>query len=298
MATTVSCVSPTVLSLQSHVVQGTVGNSIAVPVMRVMGVRAWGMPTALLSNHNGRSSVAGIPIDAQQINGMVDALNSNGELKHVDAVLSGYLTALTGPTVLRTVEKCREHYPDAMWVCDPVMGDMVGDQVRIYVPEDTVAFMKEAVQSADVLVPNVAELGILTDTMPRTIDEIVDAARGLDGPKLVVVTSVPHQDENGDGLAMVAVTGKRTVVTHGPLIDRHFNGAGDLTTAVLTAQLVAGESPETALGKAAGVVHAVLERTWNHPGDELDWSPEDASAQPWKTEILAPSAPSRVGRSS
>lgn len=266
--------------------------------MRVMGVRAWGMPTALLSNHNGRSSVAGIPIDAQQINGMVDALNSNGELKHVDAVLSGYLTALTGSTVLRTVEKCREHHPHAMWVCDPVMGDMVGDQVRIYVPDDTVAFMKEAAQSADVLVPNVAELGILTDTMPRTIDEIVDAARGLDGPKLVVVTSVPHQDENGDGLAMVAVTGKRTVVTHGPLIDRHFNGAGDLTTAVLTAQLVAGESPETALGKAAGVVHAVLERTWNHPGDELDWSPEDASAQPWKTEILAPSAPSRVGRSS
>ena len=134
------------MSLQSHVVQGTVGNSIAVPVMRVMGVRAWGMPTALLSNHNGRSSVAGIPIDAQQINGMVDALNSNGELKHVDAVLSGYLTALTGPTVLRTVEKCREHHPDAMWVCDPVMGDMVGDQVRIYVPDDTVAFMKEAVQ--------------------------------------------------------------------------------------------------------------------------------------------------------
>ena len=97
---------------------------------------------------------------------------------------------------------------------------------------------------------------------------------------------------------MVAVAGERTIVTHGPLIDRHFNGAGDLTTAVLTAQLVAGESPETALGKAAGVVHAVLERTWNHPGDELDWSPEDASAQPWKTEILAPSAPSRVGRSS
>ena len=209
MATTVSCVSPTVLSLQSHVVQGTVGNSIAVPVMRVMGVRAWGMPTALLSNHNGRSSVAGIPIDAQQINGMVDALNSNGELKHVDAVLSGYLTALTGPTVLRTVEKCREHHPDAMWVCDPVMGDMVGDQVRTYVPDDTVAFMKEAVQSADVLVPNVAELGILTDTMPLTIDEIVDAARGLDGPKFVVVTSVPHQDENGDGLAMVAVAGER-----------------------------------------------------------------------------------------
>lgn len=167
------------------------------------------MPTALLSNHNGRSSVAGIPIDAQQINGMVDALNSNGELKHVDAVLSGYLTALTGPTVLRTVEKCREHHPDAMWVCDPVMGDMVGDQVRTYVPDDTVAFMKEAVQSADVLVPNVAELGILTDTMPLTIDEIVDAARGLDGPKFVVVTSVPHQDENGDGLAMVAVAGER-----------------------------------------------------------------------------------------
>jgi len=98
-------VSVTVLSLQSHVVQGTVGNSIAVPVMRAMGVRAWGMPTALLSNHNGRSSVAGIPIDSEQIDAMVNALDSNGELKHVDAVLSGYLTPRTGPAVLRTVER-------------------------------------------------------------------------------------------------------------------------------------------------------------------------------------------------
>ncbi|MGK2350007.1 pyridoxal kinase [Cutibacterium sp. V947] len=290
--------SPTVLSLQSQVVQGTVGNSIAVPVMRAMGIRAWGMPTALLSNHNGRSSVAGAPIEAQHINGMVDALDSNGELKHVDAVLSGYLTALTGPAVLRTVKKCRERHSNAMWVCDPVMGDMDGDQVRVYVPDDTVAFMKEAIQCADVLVPNVAELGILTDTMPRTIDQIVQAARGLTGPQLVVVTSVPHQDEDGAGLGMVAVAREWAAMTHGPLIHRHFNGAGDLTTAVLTAQLAAGESWQSALGKASGVVHAVLERTWNHPGDELNWWPEDAFAQPWKTEILAPSAPSRVGRSS
>ncbi|WCC80900.1 pyridoxal kinase [Cutibacterium equinum] len=288
--------SPTVLSLQSHVVQGTVGNSIAVPVMRAMGVRAWGMPTALLSNHNGRSSVAGIPIDAQQINDMVDALDCNGELTHVDAVLSGYLTAGTGPAVIRTVEKCRQHHPDTMWVCDPVMADMAGDQVKRYVPDDTVAFMKEAAQRADVLVPNVAELAILTESMPHTIDEIVGAARSLSGPRLVVVTSVPY--EGDDGLAMVAVTQESTALTHGRLIARHFNGAGDLTTAVLTAQLVAGQSPQSALGKAAGVVQAVLERTWNHPGDELDWWPEDASAQPWKTEILAPNAPSRVGRSS
>ncbi|MDO4412019.1 pyridoxal kinase [Cutibacterium sp.] len=290
--------SRTVLSLQSYVVQGTVGNSIAIPMMSAMGIRAWGLPTALLSNHNGRSSVAGVPISADQINGIVDAVDSNGELKHVDAVLSGYLTPLTGPAVLRTVEKCRNHRPDTMWVCDPVMADMDNGQVRVYVPADTVAFIKEAVEDADVLVPNMAELGILTDTMPRTIDEIVAAARSLTGPRLVVVTSVPYRDEGHDELAMVAITKERVMMTHGPFIDRHFNGAGDLTTAVLTEQLVVGESLGSALGKTAGVVHAVLERTSKHPGDELDWSPEDVSAQPWKTEILAPSAPSRVGRSS
>jgi len=288
-------VSVTVLSLQSHVVQGTVGNSIAVPVMRAMGVRAWGMPTALLSNHNGRSSVAGIPIDSEQIDAMVNALDSNGELKHVDAVLSGYLTPRTGPAVLRTVERCRTLHPDTIWVCDPVMGDMTPDgELRAYVPDETVSLMTDAVQHADVVVPNLAELGILTGTEPRTLDDIVRAARSLTGPHLVIVTSVPYDD----GIAMVGVTGDKAVLTHGPLLDRHFNGAGDLTSAVLTAGLVKGEPLDATLGKAAGVVHTVLERTVTHPGDELDWWPEDAAAQPWKTVILAPNAPSRVGRSS
>ena|GEM_PF-742405 len=287
--------SVTVLSLQSHVVQGTVGNSIAVPVMRAMGVRAWGMPTALLSNHNGRSSVAGIPIDSEQIDAMVNALDSNGELKDVDAVLSGYLTPRTGPAVLRTVERCRTLHPDTIWVCDPVMGDMTPDgELRAYVPDETVSLMTDAVQHADVVVPNLAELGILTGTEPRTLDDIVRAARSLTGPHLVIVTSVPYDD----GIAMVGVTGDKAVLTHGPLLDRHFNGAGDLTSAVLTAGLVKGEPLDATLGKAAGVVHTVLERTVTHPGDELDWWPEDAAAQPWKTVILAPNAPSRVGRSS
>ena len=287
--------SVTVLSLQSHVVQGTVGNSIAVPVMRAMGVRVWGMPTALLSNHNGRSSVAGIPIDSEQIDAMVNALDSNGELKHVDAVLSGYLTPRTGPAVLRTVERCRTLHPDTIWVCDPVMGDMTPDgELRAYVPDETVSLMTDAVQHADVVVPNLAELGILTGTEPRTLDDIVRAARSLTGPHLVIVTSVPYDD----GIAMVGVTGDKAVLTHGPLLDRHFNGAGDLTSAVLTAGLVKGEPLDATLGKAAGVVHTVLERTVTHPGDELDWWPEDAAAQPWKTVILAPNAPSRVGRSS
>ena len=291
--------SVTVLWLQSHVVQGTVGNSIAVPVMRAMGVRAWGMPTALLSNHNGRSSVAGIPIDSEQIDAMVNALDSNGELKHVDAVLSGYLTPRTGPAVLRTVERCRALHPDTIWVCDPVMGDMTPDgELRAYVPDETVSLMTDAVQHADVVVPNLAELGILTGTEPRTLDDIVRAARSLTGPHLVIVTSVPYHDDGGDGIAMVGVTGEGAVLTHGPLFDRYFNGAGDLTSAVLTAGLVKGEPLDATLGKAAGVVHTVLERTVAHPGDELDWWPEDAAAQPWKTVILAPNAPSRVGRSS
>ena len=184
-----------------------------------MGVRAWGMPTALLSNHNGRSSVAGIPIDSEQIDAMVNALDSNGELKHVDAVLSGYLTPRTGPAVLRTVERCRALHPDTIWVCDPVMGDMTPDgELRAYVPDETVSLMTDAVQHADVVVPNLAELGILTGTEPRTLDDIVRAARSLTGPHLVIVTSVPYHDDGGDGIAMVGVTGEGAVLTHGPCL--------------------------------------------------------------------------------
>lgn len=181
----------------------------------------------------------------------------------------------------------------------PSWGDMTPDgELRAYVPDETVSLMTDAVQHADVVVPNLAELGILTGTEPRTLDDIVRGARSLTGPHLVIVTSVPYHDDGGDGIAMVGVTGEGAVLTHGPLFDRYFNGAGDLTSAVLTAGLVKGEPLDATLGKAAGVVHTVLERTVAHPGDELDWWPEDAAAQPWKTVILAPNAPSRVGRSS
>ncbi|GAE79780.1 pyridoxal kinase [Cutibacterium acnes JCM 18920] len=97
------------------------------------------------------------------------------------------------------------------------------------------SLMTDAVQHADVVVPNLAELGILTGTEPRTLDDIVRAARSLTGPHLVIVTSVPYHDDGGDGIAMVGVTGEGAVLTHGPLFDRYFNGAGDLTSAVLTA---------------------------------------------------------------
>lgn len=287
----------TVLSCQSQVVSGTVGNSVAVPVLWALGVRALGLPTALLSNHNARPRVAGIPLTGEHIDSMVDVMAANGDLSGVDVVLTGYMSPRTAPAVLRTVERVRQANRRARWVCDPVMGDMTPAGPRRYVPAETVDLLTGHAHDAEVLVPNVMELGELTGSRPGTPEEVAAAARGLISGRteLVVVTSVPL----GDDLAVMAVDAEQALVTSSPRMDRHFNGAGDLTSAVLTAHLLGGSDLPDALGSTAAVVNRVLDDTAAAGSDDLVWSPERiGDVQPWKTEMFAPSAPRRVGRSS
>lgn len=296
----------TVLSIQSHVTVGSVGNSVAVFALQRLGVETWGLPTVVLSNDNARPHVAGPSLGADQLRAIVDAMEANGVLGQVDALLSGYLTAETAEVIWETADRLRELNPKVLFCCDPVMGD---SGTGFYVPPEVRDFLgRRAPGRADILTPNLFELEALTGMRPSSVQQVVAAARTLvaAGTATVLVTSVAAADLPADQVHMVAVTAESAVLVSTPVLDAHFDGSGDLTAAVLLAHLLAGEELAAALGATAGSVHAVLAETVRLGRQELALvqaqgqlvSAEPAPTQSLNTLMSAPSAPSRAGRSS
>lgn len=277
----------TVLSIQSHVTVGSVGNSAAVFALQRLGVETWGLPTVVLSNDNARPHVAGPALGADQLRGIIDAMEANGVLGRVDALLSGYLTAETGELIWETAARLKALTPSVRFCCDPVMGDR---GIGFYVPEAVRTFFCDrALGLADVLTPNLFELAALTGGGVDTLTEVVAAARALvdAGVGTVLVTSVDCADLPSHHAHMVAVTAERAVLVSTPLLDARFDGSGDLTTAVFLAHLLAGEDLAAALGATAGSVYAVLAETVRLGRQEL------ALVQAQDRLVNAPSAPFR-----
>ena len=204
----------TVLSIQSSVAYGHVGNSAATfPLMR-MGVEVWPVLTVHFSNHTGYPSWRGPLLAAEDIAEVVQGIDERGVLGQVDAVLSGYQGAEdVGAVILDTVELVRRRNPAALYCCDPVMGDVGrGFYVRPGIPD---LMRDRVVPAAQVITPNQFELEALTGRPVRTLAEVLaaaDAARAL-GPETVLVTSVlVHEDRPRTPMTMVAVDGRRGLV--------------------------------------------------------------------------------------
>src|SRR5918998_1137353 len=238
---------PVILSIQSSVAYGHVGNSAATfPLMR-MGVEVWPVLTVHFSNHTGYPSWRGPLLAAADVAEVVRGIEERGVLDRVGAVLSGYQGDIgVGEVVLDTVARVRRHNPAAIYCCDPVMGDVGrGFYVRPGIPE----LMRDRDATAGLL-------------------EAADHARTL-GPEVVLVTSAVLADADPHSIAMVAVgaAGAWTVVT--PRLPRTFTGAGDLTAAVFLAHWLRGADLPTALAETAAAVFGILRITVEAGGAEL-----------------------------
>ena len=259
-----------ILTLNSHVAYGYVGNSAAVFALRRLGLSTWPVHTVELSNHPGYGAYTGRIVPAAEIRELVDGLAAREVLGRCTAVLSGYLGAADqGDEVLRAVAAVRAARPAATYVLDPVMGDA---GPGLYVAPDIVTFFRDhAVPTADVVTPNAFELATLTGMPVTDVSAALTAARALmeRGPRRVVATSL---DLDRDTLGVLAATADgdawlarvpRLVFPIPP------NGAGDLLSALLTAHLSGGESLPTALGRAVDAVDAILRTTLRTGGREL-----------------------------
>jgi len=243
----------TVVAVSSFVARGTVGLRAVLPALDRMGHETIALPTILLSNHLGHARASGGAVAPETLSAMIDALEANGWLAGVDAVLSGYMPS---PDHVRVVEnlvsRVRVERPQALFVCDPVLGDVDGG---LYVPRDVAEEIgARLVPIATHLKLNVFELAYLSGRPVEAPADAVAPARGL-GPPVVLASSVPVA---ADRLANVVVTRDRAAQGSVEREAQVPHGTGDLMAAVFTAHTLDGEDPVASAGFAAGAVAAAI----------------------------------------
>ena len=251
-----------ILSVQSSVAYGHVGNSAAAFPLQRLGHEVWPVLTVHFSNHTGYGAWRGPMLDPDDVAEVIAGIGDRGVLGQADAVLSGYQgDPRVGQVILDAVAKVKLENPAAVYCCDPVMGDVGrGMFVRPGIPE----FLRDAVvPHADVLTPNHYELDFLAGRTTRTMDELLDAVDVVRerGPRHVLVTSVLHDGGDEGSLDVVAVSDEGAWAVTTPLLPISPNGCGDVTAALYLAHLHASGSPAHAVAATTSSVFAVLEAT-------------------------------------
>jgi pyridoxine kinase len=251
-----------ILSIQSHVAYGHVGNASAVFPMQRLGVEVWPIHTVQFSNHTGYGAWTGRVFDAPMIEELVEGIAARGVLGVCDGVLSGYMgSADIGNAILSTVAKVRAANPGALYCCDPVIGDVGrGVFVRPGIPE----FMRDqAIPAADIVTPNKFELDILSGMASDTLagaKASVAAVQRL-GPRVLLVTSLHTHETPQDAIDLLAGEGGRFWRVRTPKLPLSVNGAGDAIAALFFVHYARTRSAATALGEAAASVYGLLKRT-------------------------------------
>jgi pyridoxine kinase len=251
-----------ILSIQSHVAYGHVGNASATFPMQRLGHEVWPIQTVQFSNHTGYGSWTGRVFDGQAVEELVDGIEARGVLPSCDGVLSGYMgSADIGQAILGTVARVRAANPKAVYCCDPVIGDVGrGVFVRPGIPE----FMRDhAVPAADIVTPNQFELEYLSGREIRKAAEAKEAIAALQvlGPRVVLITSLNTDETPDDAIDLAAGEGGEVFRVRTPKLGVSVNGAGDAIAALFLVHHLASGSARVALEKAASSVYGLLKRT-------------------------------------
>lgn len=257
-----------VLSIQSWVSFGHVGNAAAIFPLQRMGIEVAAIHTVQFSNHTGYGSWKGAVYAPESITELVQGIKDRGALETMDAVLSGYMgSAGTIEAVQDAVSRVRDANPNALYCCDPVMGDYGrGVFVQANIPD----VMKiQAVPNADIITPNQFELELLTGHTIKTLPDALKAARALremiraGGPRIVLVTSLLREDAAPDTIETLAVTGDGAHLVTTPLIplEPPRNGTGDAIAALFFGHYLKTRDVKTSLENAVSALYRLLEIT-------------------------------------
>jgi pyridoxine kinase len=256
-----------ILSVQSWVACGNVGNTAALFPLQRLGFETWSLNTVAFSNHTGYGKWRGAAVPASEIATLFEGIAELGVLSRCDAVLSGYLgDAEMGPVLLDIVARVKQANPRALFACDPVMGDFgPGWYVRAGVPE---FFRDRAMVMADIMTPNRFELEWLTGNRVSSLAEASAAAATLRerGPGIVLVTSLEFAVGHVAALA-VGPDGVWAVET--PRLPIEATGCGDAVAALFLAWLLKGKPLPEALASTIAAIYGVIAATMHTDSGEL-----------------------------
>lgn len=259
-----------ILSIQSAVAYGHVGNSAAVFPLQRLGFEVWPVNTVLFSNHTGYGTWRGRMVDLAWVEEIIEGMAERGAIPRCRAVLSGYLgDPSLGEAVLRTVARVRAARPEMLYVCDPVMGDENrGFFVRPGIPE---FFKAHAVPAADIITPNQFELAYLASMSIERLEDALQAAAAVraTGPRIVVTTSLFLGDERE--LAVLADSAEASWIVWTPRLPVSLNGTGDAFTALFLGHwLASGSRLDATLERAVSAMYALVEATHAAGSRELE----------------------------
>jgi pyridoxine kinase len=262
-----------ILSIQSHVAYGYVGNRAAVPTLQALGCDVSAINTVQFSNHTGYGNWTGEIFSPAHIDDLLNGMMARGVLASIDALLTGYMgSAELGHVITGRLDTLRIKRPDMDWVCDPVMGDTGRG---IFVHKDLPAFFREsAVPRATVMTPNVYELGLLTDMPVDNNHDICRACETLHarGPGIVLVTSVFCLTSSDHEIGMLLSSrenGQYSITTPRLGLAPAPNGAGDVTAALFAGHYLQTSDEIKALSRTADGIYSLFEATYKAGTREL-----------------------------
>jgi pyridoxine kinase len=259
-----------ILSIQSAVAFGHVGNSAAVFPLQRIGVEVLPVNTVNFSNHTGYGAWRGPLIAPHDVQEVILGIEERGVLPRVDAVLSGYQGGVgIGDVIVDAVQRVKAANPSALYACDPVMGNAKSG--CFVAPEIPDLLRDRVVPVADIITPNQFELGYLTGTEPDTLESTLasaDLARAM-GPSTVLVTSVERPDRDPETIEMVVVDHAGAWIVRTPFLPFKANGSGDVTAALFTAHYVETRDAKLALERTVSSVFDLIETTFRSGEREL-----------------------------
>ncbi len=284
-----------ILSIQSHVSYGYVGNKAATFPLQSLGFDVWPINTVQFSNHTGYGAWQGDIFSPEHIRSLVKGLESLGLAGQCDAVLSGYIgDKAIGEVIIETVQRFKKANPKLLYLCDPVMGDPGGK--GCFVKEDIPPFFREkCLDVADIITPNHFEAEILCQKEISTLEQLQQACSFFHskGVKIVVITRLqlkkqPDLEKYSDFLS-VKNAQQCLAIAPALKLSHPINGSGDLFSALYLGHFLLTKDPLLAFERALNTTHKIIADTANAKQRELkiinnycDPSPNAITLEPLK----------------
>lgn len=256
--------SRVVISISSHVARGSVGNRAMAFALERLGLTVWAVPTVLLPHHPGHGLGTRIVPNDKAFEALLQNLIEENRAADVAGIVSGYFASEAQVhAVARVVGAVKAVRPDALYLCDPV----IGDEGRLYVGEALAATVRnELLALADASTPNAFECAWLAGQKGAPNTDLAALGKSLP-PPTVLVTSAPALMRGQVGNLLVTET--ETVLFEHPELKTPVKGTGDLLAALLLARRLEGRDWPKATEMALSSVFEIVAGTAKAGADEL-----------------------------